>query len=276
LNLPEIVRSPRRWALGAAVAWLLVLVGAQLVLRVAGLGERLQTIQLDRALAPPSVAHWLGTDELGRDVLVRLLLGAGTSLVLSAMAAFGAGIVGTALGLAAALEGGWVDRLVLVVIDLFWSVPLAVFVVLTVAVMGPGPVVIVVTLLFVNWVTPARTLRAAAREHVRAAHVTAARARGAGRLALIVEELLPNVAPVILTAVILGIAEVIALETGLAFLGLGVPPPTPSLGRGLAEATQYLSASAWPAVGSVALLAGTILALTVIGHAVRGRRGWKP
>lgn len=260
----------RRPALWISLGWIALLVLAQAALRFV---PQTDILNLRDALVGPSFQHPFGTDELGRDVLRRVLLGTGTSLFISVFAATGAGIIGTFIGLAAALQGGLMDRAVGVVVDLFWSIPLAVFVVLAIGILGPSPLIIVVTLLLVNWVSPARTIRAAALQQVRAPFMVAARARGASGMVLLWTDLLPNVAPVVTATTVFSVAEVIALETGLAFLGLGVPPPTPSLGRSLAEATQYLQSSPWPAFGAVFMLATTILALAVIARASQQRPG---
>lgn len=190
--------------------------------------------------AKPSAHFWLGTDELGRDSLARLLHGSRVSLSLAPAAAALATAIGAAAGISAGYWGGWIDTSLARVMDLFLSVPwlfllLSVRAVLPLNVRPLESVGITFLLLgLLGWAGPARVLRSAAREITTEDFMIQARARGCGRLRLLTHHLLPNLAPVLAVQFWMSIPIFILSEANLGFLGLGVAEPLPSWGNLLA------------------------------------------
>ena len=220
--------------------------------------------------APPSLAFPLGTDAFSRDLLARLLSGARISLSVGALAALLATTLGTAYGLVAGYLGGRTDTVMMRLLDAFMSIPrvLLLIAVLTMAkhVTLAGVIVLIgVT----GWFAVSRLVRAEARTIRNADYVAAARALGAPTSRVLWRHLLPNVvAPVIVSAT-LGVGNVIALEAGLSFLGIGAPPPAASWGAMFTDAVDPFSGAWWvPLFPGVAIVA-TVLAFNVLGDALR-------
>jgi peptide/nickel transport system permease protein len=223
------------------------------------------TIDLERAFQAPSAHAWMGTDELGRDVFSRIVYGARSTLFIASIAtliALGIGCVG---GIAGGYRGGALDAAVGILIDLFWAVPYVIFVILIVAAVGFSPLSLAVTIGLVNWVTVARAVRPAAAMIRHQPYVRTARALGLPRRTLITTVLLPNVRSVITAVAAYCAIEVMTLETGLSFLGLGVAPPLPTWGGMLAEGLAYYSSAAWVSLGVAAVITTTLAALQAIG-----------
>lgn len=189
----------------------------------------------DAALLGPTPAHWAGTDALGRDILTRVLYGGQYALLVSLAATICAVTLGTAVGCAAALKRGWLDGLVMRALDAVLAVPTIIALLVVVAVLGAGPLVIVlaVTVLYAPQVV--RVVRAAALNVAPLDYVTAARARGERTLSILVREVLPNVADVVAVEFAIRASWVVLLISSLSFLGFGANPPTPDWGLMIAE-----------------------------------------
>ena len=239
-----------------AVAWLLVVVAAVVLLPLVLPAPN--ALWLDDGLVAPGLHHILGTDELGRDLLSRLVTGARSSALIAVSAAALAMMLGTVLGAVAGYRGGSVDAIVRVAIDLFWSVPFVVFVVLVVSVVGVSPLSLALTLGCINWVSPARVVRLEVTRLRTLPFVTRARAGGAGHVEVLRREIFPVLAPTLRALTIWCAAEALTVETSLAFLGLSAPPPTPSWGALIATGLAYVSSAPWlvsaPAIAVVATL----------------------
>lgn len=231
--------------------WLAVLTVAAFASGALPLPDPLD-LDLASALTPPNPDHWLGTDELGRDLLARTLAAAQSTLIVTAAATAMNLALGTLLGLAAGFFGGWIDAVVLFVVDLFWSVPFVVFAVLIVSVTGVSPISLIVTIGLINWVTAARVVRAETARLRDLDFVRTARAFGFSTRAVLLRDVCPNLLPTILALAAFTAIEVLTLETGLAFLGLSLPAPSPTWGGLLAEGLDYLT-SAWWIVAFTAL-----------------------
>ena len=201
-------------------------------------------------LAPPSWAHLLGTDNLGRDVLARLLFGLRTLFAVSAVSVGGALSIGGGLGLLAAWLGGWVDRVLMRVMDILFAFPVILLAIGIIAVLGPGALGAAVAIGVVYIPIFARTLRAPALVLREGEMVAAARSLGARPGRILLRHVLPNLAAIILVQTSLSLSTAILVEASLSFLGLGTQPPTPSLGRMLAESRNFLFLSPWPAAFS--------------------------
>jgi peptide/nickel transport system permease protein len=254
-----------------ALMWLAVLIVAACVWPALPLPDPL-AVDLGSTLSPPTVDHWMGTDELGRDLLSRALAAAQATLIVTAAATALNLTLGVLLGIAAGFFGGWIDAIVTFVVDLFWSVPFVVFAVLIVSVTGASTVSLIVTIGLINWVTVARVVRAETARLRDLDFMRTARAFGFSTPALLFREVCPNLWPTVLALAAFTAIEVLTLETGLAFVGLSLPAPSPTWGGLLAEGLDYLT-SAWWIVGFTALLITVTLAsLQILSRGVSSAR----
>jgi peptide/nickel transport system permease protein len=225
---------------------------------------------------PPSRAHLLGTDELGRDVLVRLMHGGRVDLLVGGVAMLVAVLAGTSIGLVGGLLGGWTDFALMRVTDTFMSVP-AFFVMLTLlTLLGPAIPTIVLAIGLTSWMNVARVIRAEVLALRSLDYVEAARALGVSTPRLIVVHIVPNVVPSVIVASTLGVAWVLLVSTSLSYLGLGVQPPTPSWGNMLSNSQNYFWVAPVLVVYPGLLIIVTVLATNVIGEALREVLGRQP
>jgi peptide/nickel transport system permease protein len=222
--------------------------------------------------APPSLAHPLGTDLYSRDLLSRLLYGARISLSIAVLAVVISVTVGTLVGVLAGYAGGVADAVLMRVVDAGLAVP-KMFVVLVVLALWEGVTIpaLIGMIGLTGWFGVSRIVRAevaAARERE---YVAAARAAGASPGRIAVRHILPNVAgPIIVTAA-MGVGQVVLLEAGLSYLGIGVPQPTPSWGSIVADGQHVLLAAPWIAAGAGLAIIVTVLAFSILGDGLRER-----
>jgi peptide/nickel transport system permease protein len=192
-----------------------------------------------------STTYLLGTDQLGRDVLSRLIFGARVSIVVGFTAVIFAGVLGTGLGIIAGYLGGWVDQLIMRITDTWLALPALTFAIFLAAITGPSEMNIVIILGAVYWTRYARVIRGEVlslreREYVKLAEIA-----GASSLRVILRHILPNVLNTTMVLASLTIGVVIIAEASLSFLGVGVPPPEPAWGLMLSEARSTLMAGKW-------------------------------
>ena len=214
---------------------------------------------------PPSAAHWLGTDRLGRDILSRTIWGARLSLVTGLGAVLVGAVQGAALGLAAGYYRGWVDGVIARVIDTLLAFPLYLSAIFVIAVLGPSQLGVVLAVGLA--VTPvfARLARGQVLEERDKEYVLAARVVGNPSARLIAVHILPNVVAPLVVLASLTVGDAILVEAGLSFLGLGPPPPTPSWGLMVNDGMVVLSTAPW-----VSLAPGLAIALLVLGSNLLG------
>ena len=225
-------------------------------------------IDLGRRLVPPSGAPLLGTDELGRSLLARLFFGASVSLGVAVAAVVVSATFGSLLGLVAGARGGFVDAALGRLVDLVLAFPGLLLAVALAAVLGPSARNTVVALSVVGWVPYARLARTEARRVVSLDYVAAARAAGSGFPRILLLHLLPNVAAPLVVQATLHLAGAILAESALSFLGLGVPPPSPSWGVMLAGGrTHVLDAPHVVLAPAVAILL-VVLSTNILGDAL--------
>lgn len=281
-GLTRFLRRPLA-VLGALV--LAALVGAVLAapLVESALGHDPTAIGLLDRFSPPSAAHPLGTDELGRDVLVRLLHGGRVSLSVGMAAALAAGGLGTALGLLAGFAGGRLDALLMRVTDAVIALPLLPLLIVLAAVdlgrLGVPPeqagaeqaslLRIVVLVVLFGWTTVARLVRGATLAARQRDYVRAATALGAGAPRIMLTHVLPNVAAPAVVATTLTVGNVILLESVLSFLGLGIQPPLPSWGNMLTNAQDVVGSAPMLAIWPGLLIFVTVIAVNLLGDGLQ-------
>jgi len=249
------------------------------------LGLDPSAVDLGDRLAGPSAAHLLGTDELGRDVLLRLLEGGRVSLAIGIAAALTAAALGTTIGLVAGYLGGWTDRLLMRLTDAVIALPLLpLLIVLAALDLGklglPARLIqsdeislvrIVTLTALIGWTTAARLVRGATLVTKSRDFVRAARSLGAGTPRILVRHILPNVSTPLIVATSLSVGEVILLESVLSFLGLGVQPPLASWGSMLSDAQDLIGSVPRLAIYPGAMIFLTVAACNLLGDGLQRR-----
>lgn len=221
----------------------------------------------------PSLAFPLGTDELGRDVLSRIIYGARISLTVG-LAAMGMTMtIGVAIGLAAGFFGGAADVALMRFTDVMLTLPALLLAMAFVAILTPSLLSILLVIGLVSWTQIARVVRAETLSMTQRDFVTAARTLGAAPHRLIGRHVLPNVLPTIVVMAALSTSATLLLDAGLSFLGLGVPPPTPSWGRMIEEAGVYFRTAPWLAFFPGLAIFYAVLGFNLLGYGFLRRRG---
>lgn len=240
------------------------------------IGDPLAVSLNERFFPPASPGHWLGTDDLGRDVLSRLLLGLSTTLLVSVGATIAAFLIGTVVGgVAGYFPDSLFDRAVNWLINLILSLPLLLVIAAVLSVTGPGLTNAYVVLALLMWVAPARVVRAEVTRRRQLGYVLAARALGVPRSAILFRKLLPRAARPALAMTYSYLPEVIGLEAGLSFLGLGVRPPAPAVGRMILDGLPYLHLAWWLAIVPAAALSAILLVINLTAHRRGGSGQWR-
>jgi peptide/nickel transport system permease protein len=281
--LPEetvvpIAAAPRRARGGvpfSLVAGALI-VGTFVVMAVApGVFSSRSTTNLDVAnqFLPPSSAHWLGTDEVGRDLFTRVVHGARYSLTMAVLVVLISAVIGTLIGMIAGYAGGWVDQLIMRLTDVFFSLPTFVLAMAIAVVMGRGMASLVFALCLVWWPSHARMVRGMVLSLKERPHVQAARALGAHRRRLVVKHILPFLAGALNVRITQDIGYALVAVASLSFIGLGAQPPTPEWGLVLSGARTYITGSWWyPVFPGVAIVLAT-LGFSLLGDGIAGLKG---
>lgn len=220
-------------------------------------------------LQPPSWQHPMGTDELGRDSLTRILAGGRISLTIGALAAFAAVAIGVVVGAVAGLFGRWVDTVLMRVVDLALSLPDLFILILAAALLGPSFATMVLIIALVRWMSVARLVRGSFLSLREREFVEAARAVGVGRFRLVRRHLLPNSLSPVIVAATLAVASAIIAESTLSFLGLGLQPPTSSWGTILRNAQAQIFTSPWIAVFPGLMIFLTVISINFVGDGLR-------
>jgi len=213
--------------------------------------------------------HYLGTDQLGRDILSRLMYGARVSLVVGIAAVFIGGTLGLTLGLISGYYGGWVDDAIMRLADIQLAFPSILLYIAVLAVLGPGLFKVIAILGVTGWVTYGRVARGQVLSVREQEYVQAGRAIGAREARIILRHVLPNIFSAIIVVGSFAVASNIIAEASLSFLGLGVPPSVPAWGSMLAEARDYVRDAWWPVTFPGLAIMLTVLSINAMGDWLR-------
>ena len=257
--------APGRW--GFALTLLLVIVA----LAAPWLAPYDPVAQnLPARLLAPTASHWMGTDELGRDILSRIIFGTRVSMLVSVCVVFGAGIIGLAIGAVAGYFGGWFDHLInIILINAFLSFPGILLAIAFGAFLGPGLKNVIFALVVTGWAGYARLARAQILQAKEMEYVLAARSLGASHTRILVRHLVPNILQPILVQATIAMAGAILAESTLSFLGVGILAPMPSWGAMLNDARGHLFDAPHLVIFPALAVMTAVLAFNLLGDALR-------
>lgn len=226
-------------------------------------------IRTEVMLRPPSPAHVLGTDQFGRDILSRILVGARSSLLVAFSSVALAGSAGMLIGVVSGYRGGWLDGISMRAMDVIFAFPAILLAIAIMAVMGTSLSNLILAIGVVYTPQFARVARAAVLSIKHIEFVEAARAMGAGASRIMARHLLPNILPPVIVQISLSLSLAILSESALSFLGLGTQPPTPSWGNMLSEGRQFMEIAPWNAVFPGAAIMVAVLGFNLLGDGLR-------
>ena len=225
--------------------------------------------ELSNTFAPPGAQHWLGTDQLGRDLLVRLLYGGRVSLGVGLAATFVALTIGIVYGAVAGFFGGKLDAFMMRAVDIIYSLPFPIFVILLMVFFGRNIILLFVAIGAVEWLTMARIVRSQVMAVKKMEFIEAARSIGYGKRRIIFRHILPNILGPIIVYTTLTIPAVMLLEAFLSFLGLGVQPPMSSWGVLIKDGAEKMEEYPWLLQFPAAIFSLTLLSLNFLGDGLR-------
>ena len=283
---PVVARRPgrSRWGGVARALWLFtkrkpigaasgLIVIAMLVMTL--FAESIAPYGYDEAvrgarMKPPSAAHWLGTDNLSRDIWSRIVFGARISITIGFATIFLGTAAAAALGVSSGYFGGKYDLVVQRVVDAWMSFPYLVIILSVMAVLGPGLLNVILSLSIIVAATGSRVIRGSTIAVAQNAYVEAARAMGCGHARIVFRHILPNVTATIIILATIGLGGIILAESALSFLGFGVPPPYPSWGSMLSGSGRtYMYRAPWMAVWPGVAISIAVFAFNMLGDALR-------
>lgn len=232
-------------------------------------------VQLAERLTGPASGHWLGTDELGRDVLSRIFHGAALTMTVSALALVSSLAIGIVLGACAGYTAGrWPDQVFSWVADLLTSIPFIVVLAAVLSITGPGTWKAYAVLTAIIWVGPARIVRAEVMQTISLEYVLAERALGASETRILFRIVVPSCVQSAILFSVGYLPEIIAIEAGLSFMGLGVQPPQPGLGKMIFDGIGYITSAWWLAIFPAAMLFVLVTIVQSVAWVVH-RRSWQ-
>ncbi|MCW5750380.1 MAG: ABC transporter permease [Alphaproteobacteria bacterium] len=222
-------------------------------------------------LSPPSAEHWMGTDALGRDVMSRMMYGARISLLVGVSSVGLALLIGVVLGITSAMVGGWIGEAIMRLTDLLLTLPPVLIALAVAATVGPSLPNVIMVIALLYWAQFARMVRGEALSIRERDYVQAAYAIGCGNTRLLWKHILPNLVNTVIVLATLQIAGAILLESTLSFLGVGVPPPTPTWGTMVADGRPYVELGWWmvtfPGLGIMV----AVLSINLLGDVLRDK-----
>ena len=226
-------------------------------------------VNVPDALQAPSGAHWFGTDELGRDVFSRVLVATQASLRVAVISVAFAVIVGVTIGVVSGYRGGWLDTIFMRVVDVMFAFPVLLLALAVVAILGPGVTTTILAIGIVYTPIFARVARASTLSVAVEPYVSVSRSMGTGHLYILGRHIVPNIAGPLVVQTSLSLAFAILSEAALSFLGLGIQPPQPSLGRMIFDSQGFVTMAWWMAVFPGAAIFVTVLAFNLLGDGLR-------
>lgn len=226
-------------------------------------------VDVPNALQAPSLTHWLGTDELGRDVLSRVLVAVQASMRIAVTSVALALVVGVAIGLLAGYRGGWLDTVLMRVVDVMFAFPVLLLALAVVAILGPGVTTTILAIGIVYTPIFARVARASTLGVRTEPYVRMSQAMGTGDGYILRRHILPNISGPLIVQTSLSLAFAILSEAALSFLGLGIQPPQPSLGRMIFDSQGFVTMAWWMAVFPGAAIFMIVLAFNLFGDGLR-------
>lgn len=262
-----MMRRPTAIALLCVIAWLLLAVAASLF------PIESDRIALDRILCRSSAEAWLGCDDLGRDIGLRIIAGAKVSFAIAGLVVLTTTFIGLTIGVVAAWYGGWVDLLAVRVIDTVLAFPGILLAIALAGVLGPGLPNVIIALAVVGWAGIARLTRSLTQSVRARDHIEVAEALGTPAFRIVRWHVLPLIAGPLIVEVSFAFAAIIVAEAGLSFLGLGVQPPTPSWGGMIRDGTRYLLLAPHVVIVPSLALASLVISINLLGDRMRDRIG---
>jgi ABC-type dipeptide/oligopeptide/nickel transport system permease subunit len=262
-----------KWGLFAAVVMLIVVGSAAAAPWIAPHDPLM--VDIRHRLVPPAwmtggtAAHLLGTDQVGRDLLSRVIYGGRVSLIIGTSAVLISATIGVLLGLGAGYFAGRIDWTIMTLVNVMLTFPFVLLALAVIAVLGPSLMNMIIVLGVADWPLYARVIRAETRALRERDFIAASRALGLGHLRIVFRQILPNLVSTIVVIATLQVARVIILESFLSFLGLGIQPPTPAWGNMLGEGRVYMLNSWWIAAFPGLAIFVTTLAINLMGNALR-------
>ncbi|GAC1404420.1 MAG: ABC transporter permease [Mycobacterium sp.] len=229
----------------------------------------LNAVDVPDALRPPGSQHWLGTDELGRDVLSRIIVAVQASMRVAVVSVAFAVVVGVLAGVVAGYRGGWVDTVLMRIVDVMFAFPVLLLALAVVAVLGPGTATTILAIGIVYTPIFARVARASTLSIRVEPFVQVSRALGTGDLYILGRHIVPNIAGPLIVQTSLSLAFAILSEAALSFLGLGIQPPQPSLGRMIFDSQGFVTMAWWMAVFPGAAICVIVLGFNLVGDGLR-------
>jgi peptide/nickel transport system permease protein len=226
-------------------------------------------VNVPEALRPPSGAHWFGTDELGRDVFSRVLVATQASLRVAVVSVAFAVVVGVTVGVISGYRGGWLDTVLMRVVDVMFAFPVLLLALAVVAILGPGMTTTILAIGIVYTPIFARVARASTLSVRVEPFVSVSRTIGTGHLYILTRHIVPNIAGPLVVQTSLSLAFAILSEAALSFLGLGIQPPQPSLGRMIFDSQGFVTLAWWMAVFPGAAIFVVVLAFNLLGDGLR-------
>jgi peptide/nickel transport system permease protein len=219
-----------------------------------------------------SWGHLLGTDQLGRDLFARSLIGLRNALIIGLISVLGMFLIGSAIGMIAGYVGGWVDLILMRITDAQMAIPVIILAITILGVSRPTPFSIVCVLILAGWPAYARTARGVMLSERRKEYVRAAKILGASDLRILMVHIAPNILPPIAFVAVLDVARMMIIEAILGFIGIGIQPPTPTFGSIIADGTKYLMNAWWITTVPGLLLAISLCGINLMGGALERAR----
>jgi peptide/nickel transport system permease protein len=226
-------------------------------------------VDVPNALQPPSGAHWFGTDELGRDVFSRVLVAISASMRVAVVSVAFAVVVGVTIGVLAGYRGGWIDTVFMRIVDVMFAFPVLLLALAVVAILGPGVTTTILAIGIVYTPIFARVARASTLSVRVEPFVQVSRAMGTDHLYILGRHIIPNISGPLIVQTSLSLAFAILSEAALSFLGLGIQPPEPSLGRMIFDSQGFVTLAWWMAVFPGAAIFVIVLAFNLTGDGLR-------